>query len=104
MCCDPPAGAGRDPTKGQGLRGLRFVFAGDDGACLGGMQDYYGTYGSTAAAMRAAPADAHWAEIAALRDGRLVMVATGRRRGPTWEWEDLDGSCVTAPDRLQDVA
>jgi hypothetical protein len=81
------SGAAHARQARQASRTPHFVFAGDDGACLGGMQDYYGAYGSTAAAMRAAPPGAHWAEVAALLGNRLVVVASGRRSGGRWKWQ-----------------
>ena len=72
-----------------------FLFVGETGSCLGGMQDYYGAYGGAPAARAAVPDGVDWAERATVRDGRLVVVATGRRRGRAWRWEDLDGAGVS---------
>jgi hypothetical protein len=96
-----------DTTREMAAGATRyFLFVGESGSCLGGMQDYYGAYGEPRAAQAAIPAGVDWAELATVRDGRLVVVATGRRRGPTWLWEDLDGTAtlLAVSDRLQDVA
>ena len=69
---------------------LYFLFVGDAGSCLGGMQDYYGGYDSLAAAIAAAPAEVHWAEVATVAAGRLEVVATGERLDATWRWCELE--------------
>ena len=67
-----------------------FLFVGDTGSCLGGMQDYYGAYDSLDAAIAAAPGEVHWAEVAAIADGRLEVVATGEHLTATWRWCALE--------------
>ena len=78
-----------------GPLGRCFLFVGDAGSCLGGMQDYYGAYDDVAAAQGAVPDGVHWAEVAAVRDGCLEVVATGERLNGEWRWNDLDA--IVAP-------
>jgi len=67
-----------------------FLFVGEDGSCLGGMEDYYGGYETLAAAMAAAPREVHWAEVATVGDqGGLEVVASGKRLHATWRWREL---------------
>ncbi|HET7772171.1 MAG TPA: hypothetical protein VFN74_25585, partial [Chloroflexota bacterium] len=69
-CPRPPRRSGDGPY---------FLFVGEAGSELGGMQDYYGSYPDPTAARRSIPADVHWAELAAVRHGSLEIVAAGRR-------------------------
>jgi hypothetical protein len=82
--------------RGTDAPGSYFLFVGEDGSALGGMQDYYGSYRRVEAARRAVPADVQWAEVAAVRDGRLEVVASGRRTGIhgrwQWRWENATQS------------
>lgn len=66
-----------------------FLFVGDVGNALGGMQDYYGAYGRLPSALRAVPSEVNWAEVAVVRHGRLEVVAMGERddhHGHGWRW------------------
>ena len=74
-----------------------FVFAGEAGSCLGGMQDFYGAYGSIDAARSAVPPDTDWAEVAIVRDNTLVVVLSGQRDGATWDWRNLDAEARVTP-------
>lgn len=77
-------------TGGSGSAARYFLFVGEDGGCLGGMDDYYGGYETLAAAMAAAPREVHWAEVATLGDqGGLEVVASGKRRRATWRWSEV---------------
>lgn len=67
-----------------------FLFVGEAGSCLGGMQDFYGAYDTPAAAREAVPEEVHWAEIAAVREGILQVVVAGARSDGGWRWQDLD--------------
>ena len=92
----PPDGRSASPTaESQGEQ--CFLFVGEAGSPLGGMQDYYGAYGSSLAARRAVPEGVHWAEIAAVRGGTLEVVATGERTGGGWHWQNLDAPHATPP-------
>jgi len=78
--------------RGTDAPGSYFLFVGEDGSALGGMQDYYGSYRRIEAARRAVPADVQWAEVAAVRDGRLEVVAAGHRAGTRWRWRWEDAT------------
>jgi hypothetical protein len=73
-----------------------FLFAGEAGGCLGGMQDFYGAYDRPVDAQRAAPTEADWAEIAVFRQGTLDVVSVGERRGCVWRWDDQSSGEATA--------
>ncbi len=68
-------------------RGPYFLFVGEDGSALGGMQDYYGSYRTPGAARRAVPEGVHWAELATVRRGRLEVIGSGRRHAGAWRWD-----------------
>ena len=67
-----------------------FLFAGEAGSCLGGMEDYYGAYARAAAAQAAVPSAADWADIATVRNGTLLVIVAGERHGRSWRWRNLD--------------
>jgi hypothetical protein len=66
-----------------------FLFVGEAGGGLGGMQDYYGTYSGIEAARRAVPAGVDWAEVATVRYGRLELFAEGERMDGKWRWRQI---------------
>jgi hypothetical protein len=80
----------RPDCEVPGAESRYFLFVGEAGGCLGGMQDFYGAYGTPAAAREAVPEDVHWAEIAAVREGTLQVVMAGARIDGCWRWQDLD--------------
>ena len=67
-----------------------FLFVGEAGSCLGGMQDYYGAYDCLPAAQCAVPEGVDWAEVAAIENRSLTVVITGERHGRRWRWQKLD--------------
>ena len=77
-------------TRGSGAAARYFLFVGEDGSCLGGMEDYYGGYETLDAAIAAAPREVHWAEVATVgAEGGLEVVASGKRLHATWRWREL---------------